>query len=72
MPNIKINDIDYDLNMLSEKAQTQVRNIRFVDQELSRLRAQSAVLQTARMSYASALLQALPASINAGETITLN
>jgi hypothetical protein len=32
----------------------------FVDQELQKLNAQAAVLQTARMAYAEALKEALP------------
>ena len=72
MPNIRINDIDYDLDTLSEDAKAQLQSIRFVDQELGRLNAQSAVLQTARRSYVSALQQALPSAINADESIKLN
>ena len=73
MPNIKINDVAYDLDTLPDEAKAQVQNISFVDQELSRLQAQTAILQTARISYVSALLQVLPAAIGAGETqITLN
>ena len=71
MPNVKINDMDFDLETLSDEAKAQIQNIRFVDQELGRLKAQIAVLQTARLTYASALQQALPAIRSAGEP-TLN
>ena len=35
-------------------------SLQFVDQELQKLNAQAAVLQTARMAYAEALKEALP------------
>ena len=35
-------------------------SLQFVDQELQRLNAQAAVLQTARLAYANALKEALP------------
>ena len=45
--------------------------IKFCDQELARLQDQAAALQTARMAYAKALNDALPA-MHAGDTLTLN
>ena len=44
--------------------------MQYVDNELQRLQAQSAVLQTARISYAKALQQALPPQFD-GDTIKL-
>jgi len=55
MPTIKIDDKDYDTDSLSEDAIAQLNSIQFVDQELARLQAQAAVLQTARIAYAKAL-----------------
>ena len=60
MSTIKIDDIEYDLDSLSAEANEQLQNLQFVDQELARLQAQSAVLQTARATYANALKAALP------------
>jgi hypothetical protein len=60
MPTIKIDDIEYDLDKLSEEAKAQLVSIQFVDQELARLQAQLAALQTARIAYAKALQEALP------------
>jgi len=60
MKTIKIDDIEYDLDSLSAEANEQLQNLQFVDQELARLQAKSAVLQTARSTYASALKAALP------------
>ena len=59
MPIIKIDDKDNDTETLSEKAKAQLTGIQFVDQELQRLNAQAAVLQTARIAYAKALNDAL-------------
>lgn len=62
MPSIKIDEKDYDLDKLSEAAKAQLASLQFVDAELQRLAAQTAVLQTARMAYSKALNEALAAS----------
>jgi Family of unknown function (DUF6447) len=59
MPTIKIDEKEYDLDKLSEEAKAQLGMIQFVDAELQRLSAQTAVLQTARMAYSKALNDAL-------------
>ena len=61
MPTIKIDDIDYDTDTLSDDAKAQLVSLQFCDQELQRLQAQAAAIQTARMAYAKALQSALPA-----------
>ena len=66
MPIIKIDDKDYELDTLSDEAKAQLTSIQFVDAEMQRVNAQTAVLQTARMGYAKALNEALAA------TATLN
>ena len=60
MPIIKIDNVDYDLEILSDEAKSQLGNLQFVDAELQRLNAQVAVLQTARLAYANALKATLP------------
>lgn len=60
MPTIQIDNIDYDLDSLSDDAKAQLQSIQFVDQELARLQAQVAAMQTARNAYVSALRAALP------------
>ena len=59
MTMIKIDDKDYDTEKLSDEAKAQLQSLQFVDQELAKLQAQAAVLQTARMAYAKALNDAL-------------
>jgi hypothetical protein len=70
MPTIKIDNIDHDLDTLSQDAKAQLQSIQFVDQELARLQAQMAAMQTARNAYVSALKAALPL-VPAGDTIKL-
>lgn len=68
MPIIKIDNQNYDLDTLSDEAKAQLQSIQFVDQELARLQAQTAVLQTARTAYAKALQASLPV-VSAGDTL---
>ncbi len=75
MPLIKIDNQDYELDTLSEEAKGQLAMLQFVDAELQRLTAQTAVLQTARMAYSKALNEALPTPLEQvmqGETIKFN
>jgi hypothetical protein len=60
MAKISIDNIDYDTDKLSDEAKAQLVSIQFVDQELARLQAQTAALQTARIAYGNALKSALP------------
>lgn len=60
MPIIKIDDKDYDTDKLSDEAKTQLTNLNVCDMEIQRLQAQLAIAQTARMTYARALNEALP------------
>ena len=68
MTQIKIDNVDYDTDKLSDEAKAQLVSLQFCDQELARLQAQIAAYQTARMAYAKALQAALPAA-PAGETL---
>ena len=71
MTTLKIDNKEYDLDTLSDECKAQLASIQFVDQELARLQAQAAVLQTARTAYAKALQAALLA-IGGGDTIKLS
>ena len=68
MPIIKIDNVDYDTDTLSDEAKAQLISMQFCDQELARLQAQAAAYQTARLAYANALKAALP-SAPAGDTL---
>ena len=70
MATITINNQDYDSESLSDEAKAQLTSIQFVDMELQRLNAQTAVLRTARIAYANALQAALP--LHVSDTIKFN
>ena len=59
MNKVTIDDIEYDFDNLSGEAKNQLVSLQFVDQELQKLNAQAAVLQTARLAYANALKECL-------------
>ena len=52
---IKIDDVEYEVDKLSNEAKDQITNIQFVDQKLQQLSNELAVADTARMAYVSAL-----------------
>lgn len=56
---ITIDDVDYDLNKLSENARAQIKNIQFVDAQIQQLNNEWAVSDTARMGYSKALKKEL-------------
>ena len=60
MPTIKIDNVDYDTDKLTDEAKAQLISLQFCDQELARLQSQAAAYQTARIAYAKALKEALP------------
>ena len=71
MSTITIDNRSYDLDTLSDEARAQLTSLQFVDAELARLQAQTAVLQTARMAYSKALQAALPV-LPMGDTMKSN
>ena len=68
MTTIKINNVDYDTDKLSDEAKAQLVSLQYCDQELARLQAKSAALQTARIAYGKALQSELPA-MPTGDTL---
>lgn len=71
MPKLTIDNIEYELDDLTETAKAQLQMMLTTDQEITRLNAQIAIAQTARMAYAKALNEALPA-LPEGDTLNLN
>ena len=71
MTTINIDNIEYDTDKLSDEAKAQLISLQFCDQELARLQAQAAAIQTARMAYAKALQSELPA-MPASDTLKFN
>jgi len=70
MPTITIDNKTYDTDQLSTEAKAQLQSLQFVEQELARLQAKTAAMQTARNAYAKALQAALP-TLPAGDTLKL-
>lgn len=60
MPHITVDGRDFDLDKLSGEARQQAVNVSIVDEEIRRLQVMLTICHTARNSYATALLQALP------------
>ena len=52
---IKVDDVEYNLDDLSDDAKTQLENIHFVDAQLQQLNNEWAVSDTARIGYTHAL-----------------
>ena len=52
---ITIDEVEYNLNDLSDNAKAQLANIQFVDAQIQQLNNEWAVADTARMGYTSAL-----------------
>jgi hypothetical protein len=71
MPTIKVDNNEYELDSLSNEAKAQLGSIQFVDNEIARLQAQLAAMQTARNSYIKALSSLLPV-LGTGNTIKLS
>lgn len=67
---IKIDNIDYNVDDLSDEAKAQLVNLRLTDAKLEQLKQDAAIMQTARNAYANALKAALPT--HADETIKFN
>ena len=55
---IQIDNVEYEVDKLSNEAKEQITNIHFVDQKLQQLSNELAVADTARMAYLSALKNA--------------
>ena len=60
MTTITIDNKQYDLDSLSDECKAQLASIKFVEQELDRLQAKAAVLQTAKSAYQQAIKKSLP------------
>ena len=61
MTTITIDQIEYELDSISETAKQQIANVQATDEEIRRLTIQLAIAQTARVAYATALKKELPA-----------
>jgi hypothetical protein len=59
-PKVTIDNKDYLIEDLSDDAKNQLSSINVVDQKITSLQQEVAIMQTARNAYARALAAALP------------
>ena len=71
MPTLNIDNKAYDVDTLSDECKAQLASIQFCDQELARLQAQAAALQTAKSTYLQALKASLPV-LGGSDTLQLS
>ena len=55
MPRITVEDIEYNSEDLTENGKAQLASLQFLEVQMSKLRSEIAVYQTARNSYVAAL-----------------
>ncbi len=75
MPNIRIDDIEYDLDSLSTEARQQIEMLAATENKIRELQRDLAITQTARNAYLGALKSLLPTPLEQviaqGETLQL-
>ena len=59
MAKVKINEKEYEFDSLSDTAKNNLVSLRFVQDELKKLEAQTAVYKTAEVAYGRALNNAI-------------
>ena len=60
MPKITVDGIEYNTEDLSENGKAQLASLQFLESQMNKIKAEIAVYQTARNSYAAALKAELP------------
>ena len=71
MPNIQINNIDYDSDTLPDAAKQQLEMLAVTDAEIRRLQIQLAIAQTAKNAYIRALVEAVQPATPESDTLKL-
>ena len=61
MTTIKIDEKDYEVDLLSDDTKNNIQMLQITEQEIQRLNIQLAIAQTARIAYANAVQAGLPA-----------
>ena len=62
MPKIKVDDIEYNTEDLSENGKAQLASLQFLEVQMKKIEAEIAVYQTARNTYIAALKSELSSS----------
>ena len=71
MPNIQINNIDYDSDTLPDAAKQQLEMLAVTDAEIRRLQIQLAIAQTAKNAYVRSLVEAVQPAAPESDTLKL-
>ena len=66
MAKIKIDDVEYDTEDMSDNAKAQVASLQFNEAHMNRLRNELAIADTAKIAYVNALKQELQKDSEAG------
>ena len=62
MPKITIDNIEYNTEDLSDNGKAQLASLQFLEAQMSKIKSEIAVYQTARNSYVAALKNEIDAS----------
>ena len=68
MAKIKIDDVEYDTEDMSDNAKAQVASLQFNEAHMNRLRNELAIADTAKIAYVNALKQELDKNDNANKS----
>lgn len=60
MPKIKVDDLEYNSEDLSDNGKAQLASLQFIEGQIAELKRRMSVYQTARAAYAAQLKAALP------------
>jgi hypothetical protein len=63
---VTIDELEYDLDNLSDEAKAQLFSLQAVDRRIAAAQEELAILQTARMAYGKALKELLPLTSASG------
>jgi len=70
MAKIKIDDVEYDTDDMSDNAKAQVASLQFNEAHMNRLRNELAIADTAKIAYVNALKRELENSEENNKTAT--
>ena len=68
MAKIKIDDVEYDTDDMSDNAKAQVASLQFNEAHMNRLRNELAIADTAKIAYVNALKKELESTENTEKT----
>ena len=68
MVKIKVNDVEYETDDMSDNAKAQVASLQFNEAHMNRLKNELAIADTARIAYINALSRELEADKSSNKT----